>query len=92
MFTKAIVRRPCKNIVNGITSADFGFPDYQLAIKQHTSYINALISCGLEVIILNEDEKFPDSTFVEDTALLTPKCAIIMRPGAQISGRRNSIH
>jgi len=83
MFSKAIVRRPCKNIIIGITSTDLGKPDYQLAKKQHTEYINALISCGLEVIILNENDRFPDSTFVEDTALLTPKCAIIMSPGEQ---------
>lgn len=82
-FTKAIVRTPCRNITEGITSADLGLPDYELALKQHTDYINALIRCGLEVVILDEDDRFPDSTFVEDTALLTPDCAIIMRPGAQ---------
>ena len=83
MFTKAIVREPCKNIVNGITSADLGIPDYIKAMAQHKQYVNALIKCGLDVIILKPDEKYPDSTFIEDTALLTPKCAIIMRPGAK---------
>jgi len=29
------------------------------------------------------DENFPDSTFVEDTAILTSECAIITNPGAQ---------
>ena len=36
----------------------------------------------LEVITLDADETYPDSTFVEDTALLTPHCAIITNPGA----------
>jgi dimethylargininase len=36
----------------------------------------------LKVEELETDERFPDSTFVEDVALLTPHCAIITNPGA----------
>ncbi|MEN8192778.1 MAG: arginine deiminase family protein [Bacteroidota bacterium] len=82
MFTKAIVRTPCTSFINGLTSANLGRPDYKLALKQHQEYINALNTSGVEVIVLPPDEKFPDSTFVEDTALLTPHCAIITSPGA----------
>lgn len=82
MFSKAIVKTPCKNIIAGLTSANLGLPDYSLALLQHKNYINALRECELEVIILEADENFPDSTFVEDTALLTPHCAIITNPGA----------
>ena len=46
MFTKAIVRIPCKNLVNGLTSANLGTPDYDLAIIQHQKYIQALKDCG----------------------------------------------
>lgn len=81
MFTKAIVKTPCKNMVNGLSDANLGVPDYELAKKQHKDYINALESCGLKVSILDADEDFPDSTFVEDTAILTPKCAVITNPG-----------
>ena len=31
---------------------------------------------------MEANENYPDSTFVEDTALLTPSCVIIMNPGA----------
>ena len=41
MFSKAIVRIPCENMVNGITSADMGKPDYVKALKQHQAYIQA---------------------------------------------------
>ena len=82
MFKKAIVRKPCKNLVYGLTSVNLGKPDYGLALKQHQKYIEALEDCGLNVIILDADENYPDSTFVEDTALLTPHCAIITNPGA----------
>ena len=82
MFTKAIVRTPSESIVNGLTTANLGLPDYELAIKQHQNYIDALTRCGLQVKVLPADENYPDSTFVEDTALLTKKCAIISNPGA----------
>ena len=82
MFSKAIVRIPCKNFINGLTTANLGLPDYDLALIQHQKYVEALRKCGLEVILLDADEDYPDSTFVEDTALLTPHCAIITNPGA----------
>lgn len=70
-------------MVNGITSASLGKPDYELALKQHDNYISALEKCGLKVTVLDADENFPDSTFIEDAALCTPKCAVITNPGAQ---------
>ena len=82
MFKNAIVRKPCKNLVNGLTTANLGKPDYQLALIQHQAYIEALEECGLEVTVLEADEKHPDSTFIEDTALLTAHCAIIANPSA----------
>lgn len=82
MFTRAIVRTPCEALVNGITTADLGTPDYKNALIQHADYIEALKECGLEVTVLPADENFPDSTFVEDAALMTPHCAIITNPGA----------
>lgn len=82
MFTKAIVRAPSENFADGLTSVDLGVPDVEVAIKQHLAYCAALERCGLEVIRLDGDAEFPDSTFVEDTAVLTESCACITRPGA----------
>lgn len=81
-FTKAIVRTPCAALVNGITTADLGLPDYPLALQQHGEYVAALAQCGLEVLTLPADENYPDSTFVEDVALCTPACAVVTNPGA----------
>ena len=83
LFTKAILRKPGKSMIKGLRSADLGIPDYDLALRQHSDYVRALEICGLETIVLDADERHPDSVFVEDTALLTPSCAIITRPGAQ---------
>jgi len=82
MFTQAIVRTPCQAMIDGITSAGMGRPNYDLALEQHTNYIHALKACELEVTVLPADEEFPDSCFVEDVALLTTDCAVITRPGA----------
>lgn len=81
-FKNAIVRKPSKSMIRGLTSTNLGVPNYQLALRQHEAYIAALQSCGLKTIILDADENYPDSTFVEDVALLTSYCAIITNPGA----------
>jgi len=77
-------------MINGLSSATLGKPDYHKAIIQHQNYIDALLECGLDVTVLEADENFPDSCFVEDVALCTPHCAIITRPGAE--SRRGEIH
>lgn len=83
MFKNAILRKPGRSLVNGITSApELRKPDYGLAIKQHDTYIEALKFCGAEVTVLQADERFPDSCFVEDVAVCTKKFAMIAKPGA----------
>ncbi|MGK0249895.1 MAG: dimethylargininase [Oleispira sp.] len=82
MFTRAIVRKPCLAMHNGLTEANRGEPNYALACEQHQDYINALKECGLQVTELPALDDYPDSCFVEDVALLTPKCAIVTHPGA----------
>lgn len=81
-FSQAIVRTPGRSMISGLTQADLGLPDYDLALAQHLDYITALAACGLEVLVQDADEDYPDSTFIEDTAVLTPHCAIITRPSA----------
>jgi dimethylargininase len=81
-FTNAIVRKPCPAMVNGLTTAQLGKPDYKKALDQHSRYVDALKECGLHVTVLDEDNEYPDSTFIEDVALCTPHCAVITNPGA----------
>jgi dimethylargininase len=82
MLTKAIVRRPAPNFAEGLTAAGLGAPDYERALVQHSAYCAALEQCGLDLISLEPDPDHPDSTFVEDTAVITERCAILTRPGA----------
>ena len=82
-FSHIIARTPAKSLINGLTSANLGKPDYQKALDQHNNYIRALQQCDVDITILPASEEFPDSVFVEDVALCTPHCAIITRPGAE---------
>jgi dimethylargininase len=51
-------------------------------LQQHARYCEALQKCGVTITALDADLNHPDSTFVEDTAVLTAQCAILTRPGA----------
>jgi dimethylargininase len=81
-FTKALVRKPCRNMVNGLSTAGLGRPIFEKALAQHAAYVEALRCCGLAVTVLAADEAYPDSVFVEDTAVLSGKAAVVTRPGA----------
>jgi dimethylargininase len=86
MLSRAIVRPPGASFVYGLTSAELGAPDPARALEQHAAYCEALEACGLKLTRLDADERFPDSTFVEDTALIlwgaADHAAVLTRPGA----------
>lgn len=81
MFKNVIVRRPASSVVSGQTTVDLGKPNYDKALEQHTEYINVLKSTGVEVKILEANEDYPDSCFVEDPAVVTADFAIVTNPG-----------
>jgi len=83
MFTKAIVRVPAANFADGLTTVDLGIPDFDKTVEQHRAYCIALQNCGLALTHLEADTNHPDSTFVEDVAILTEHGCILTRPGAE---------
>jgi dimethylargininase len=95
MFTRAIARPPASNFSEGLTTVNLGGPDYGRALEQHEAYCAALEQCGLKLTKLAPDPNYPDSTFVEDVAVLigalpnsratvpaSDSSAILARPGA----------
>ncbi len=82
-FTQAIVRPPAPNFADGLTTVSLGAPDVALAWRQHAAYCEALERHGCTLTVLPPDPAYPDSTFVEDTALIIPgRGGILARPGA----------
>ena len=82
MFGNVIVKTPGKSYLNGLTTSDLGKPVFDTLLEQHNKYIKALEQCGVSVTHLPASEEFPDSTFVEDAAVLTSDFAVITNPGA----------
>jgi dimethylargininase len=81
-FTRALLREPGENFAAGITTSAEGAPLLARALEQHRRYAAALAACGLKTTTLPADPRYPDGTFVEDTAIVTAKGAIVTRPGA----------
>jgi len=82
-FKKAILKSPCPSIVNGITTASLGKPVYDTALAQHIKYREKLSELGLEIKLLEPDDRFPDSVFIEDAALCAETFAVVSSPGAE---------
>jgi dimethylargininase len=83
-FSRAIVCAPAATFANGLTSSGkLGRADVRSALVQHSEYCRALVECGLQITALPPDDRYPDGTFVEDTAVVTERVAIVTRPGAE---------
>jgi dimethylargininase len=79
----AIIRPPAGTFADGLTSSTLGPPQLRKALEQHRRYEEVLKQCGLRVTVLAPAREFPDATFVEDVAVLTPAAAMLTRPGAE---------
>ncbi|MGD0484225.1 MAG: dimethylargininase [Gemmatimonadales bacterium] len=56
--------------------------DAAVAAVQHRAYRSALADLGCEVVVLPAEAGFPDSVFIEDTAVVVDEVAVVLRPGA----------
>lgn len=81
-FNSAIVRTPGKSVVNGLRANPGPAPDFESVMAEHLAYVAALRSAGVRVTVLDALERFPDSIFVEDPALVFSQAAMLLRPGA----------
>ncbi len=70
-------------MVEGLTTANLGKPNVEAALRQHSGYVDALRACGWRVDELEPADAFPDSTFVEDAAIVVGGGVILTRPGAE---------
>jgi dimethylargininase len=79
---RAIVRTPSTSVVGGLRAVDSGAPSLEGILAEHRTYVTALEAAGVVVETLAPLEAFPDSVFVEDTALVFTGAAILLALGA----------
>jgi dimethylargininase len=77
----ALVRPPGASFVDAISSRRLPI-DAMLAQAQHAEYCQALAAAGVTVEVLSPDERYPDSCFMQDPAVVIREQAIICRMGA----------
>jgi dimethylargininase len=82
-LTRALVRPPGTNYADGLTRGEHGRPSFARAKAQHERYCEELERCGLRLTRLSADTHYPDGTFVEDAAVVTPRGVILARPGSE---------
>jgi len=56
--------------------------DYDLVVQQHGNYCQMLRDCGVEVRTLDVNRALPDSTFIEDTAIVLDELAVLAPMGS----------
>jgi len=80
--TIAITHVPSPRIDNGErTYVGQSAIDYPRALDQHARYREVLRDCGADVRLLDANRDFPDSVFVEDTAIVLDEVAIVTPMG-----------
>lgn len=81
-FTHALLRTPPATVADGLRAVDRGRPDVASFRRQHADYAETLERAGIATEMLPPLDGFPDSVFVEDTALLFRAGFVLLRPGA----------
>jgi dimethylargininase len=81
-FNRALVRVPAASVVDGLRAVERGAPTFDGIVREHTAYVRALEEAGVAVEVLPALAAYPDSIFVEDTALTFGDTAVVLRPGA----------
>ena len=80
----AITRKPSTSLSNcELTFVEREAINYKKALAEHDAYERVLEKLGCRVISLPAEEDYPDSVFVEDTAVILPEVAVLMSPGAE---------
>ncbi len=80
--TKAILREVPNTYSRCVSShPQHSSLNIEKAREQHRKYQETLENLGIETILLEKDDRFPDSCFVEDTAIVHKHRAVITRFG-----------
>jgi dimethylargininase len=80
----AITRRPAQTLVSQceLTHIPREAIDFAALQREHESYCMALQGAGAELTQLDSLPAYPDSVFVEDTAVVLDEVLVLTRPGS----------
>ncbi|ADE20032.1 dimethylarginine dimethylaminohydrolase family protein [Mycoplasma crocodyli] len=83
IYKQFIFKKPSRSLIDGITmNPQYGKPVYETAVQQHGEYVKAIQNLGIKTHVLEPNEQYPDSCFVEDPAVIvSKKLAILTNPG-----------
>ncbi|MGP0628403.1 dimethylarginine dimethylaminohydrolase family protein [Nitrospina sp. 32_T5] len=88
----ALVRPPAATFLRALSRREKRIPiDFRLALRQHGFYVQTLISLGVQVEALEPLDAFPDSTFIEDNAIVLDDVALLTSMNAT-SRRGETLH
>ena len=76
---RAVVCFPADTLDCGLRLKDLGEVDIPLARKQHDEYCAALERLGYFIMRLPPDNRYPDSVFVEDPAVIIEDTLVVTR-------------
>jgi dimethylargininase len=78
----ALTHLPSPNLESGQRTHVARVPlDYGLAVRQHAAYCQTLRDCGATIHTLEVNRDLPDSTFLEDTAVVLDEVAVLASMG-----------
>ncbi|MFZ0014637.1 MAG: dimethylargininase [Acidimicrobiia bacterium] len=80
---RALLREVAGTFDSAIVGHGGRSPDPIRARRQHDTYRRHIAEAGYEVEVLPGDDRYPDSVFVEDTAVVIDGLAVVTRPGAE---------
>ncbi len=92
-FKRAILREVPDTYKSCISShPNYKDLDIQKAREQHFNYRKLLEELGIETILLHKDNNYPDSCFIEDTAVIHKDKAVITRLAKETrQGEENAV-
>jgi dimethylargininase len=80
----ALTHLPSMNLDRGLRTHIARLPvDYDAALLQHAAYCQMLRDCGAHVVTLDINRDWPDSTFIEDTAVVLDEVAVLASMGTE---------
>lgn len=80
-YNYAIVSRIPNSFKDKAITAGNEQIDVDKAREEYKELLSVLQKCDINLIELQEDEKYPDCCFVEDTAVVIGGTVLITRPG-----------